>query len=499
MLKFLVYEDGRPAQQWPLRHAHLLGPDDVGVKGTVRFRDGLICCEKNAEGAAALALQVELEGAGELVLQTCLLPEREEPYVLSVELARHRLMRCLQKQEDWAMFELGDDHPAMRKYLRARRKFIEALSELDDPDEADRLGWEALRTGIEASERLALTHAESLLQRRRQAGQLSRHIIGSGVGLEQDPERVGPALAQHFDYIRLPMPWRRLEPEEQTYDWKVVDRWCEWAVKQRVPVIAGPLVSFTPDVLPDWLYMWDHDYDSIREVLSEHIERVVGRYRRVVSLWNVVSGIHVNSQFGLNFEQLMDLTGMAASLTKRVHPNGQTLIEITHPFGEYYASNQRAIPPLMYAEMVLQAGISFDAFGLKLVMGQPDEGRRMRDLMQVSALLDRFSSLGKPLHVSAAAVPSEPQEAAASGRGDNGSARGGYWRRPWSGEVQAEFLDRFYKMCLSKPFVDSVAWLDVTDHDRAELPSGGLLDAELEPKQGLHQLSALRDWCRETV
>jgi len=54
-------------------------------------------------------------------------------------------------------------------------------------------------------------------------------------------------------------------------------------------------------------------------------------------------------------------------------------------------------------------------------------------------------------------------------------------------------------MCLSKPFVDSVAWLDVTDHDRAELPSGGLLDAELEPKQGLHQLSALRDWCRETV
>ena len=501
MLKFQVFENGRTPADWPLTNAHLLGADDIGVKGMVEFRDGMIVCDKSAVGPAALALQVEIEGAGDLMLQTCLLPERERPYLLTLELARHRTMRCISKQEDWAMFDLGDDHPAIISFQRARGLFVEALCAADDPPEADRIARRALAAAIDASEEIALTHADALLNRRRQSGQLSRNILGCGVRLNHSqPKRIAPVVLEHFDYLRLPTPWRELEPEEQEYDWKRLDAWTDWANKRRMPVVAGPLISFSPDVVPDWLYIWEHDYDTVRDLLYEHIERVATRYRNAVSLWNVVSGVHVNDHFQFNFEQLMDLTRMAVMLVKKIHPAGRTLIEITHPFGEYYAHNTRSIPPLMYGEMLLQAGIPFDGFGLKLPMGDGAAGRCTRDLMQLSALLDRFSGLGKPVHITGAAVPSRPVASANSNPGgavgESSPSRAGYWHEPWSPEVQGRWLREFYEVALSKPFVESVSWTELAD-EGAGLPNGGLLGEDFQPKAALHRHAELRDHLRD--
>ena len=36
---------------------------------------------------------------------------------------------------------------------------------------------------------------------------------------------------------------------------------------------------------------------------------------------------------------------------KKIQPNARVLIEIREPFGEYYANNQRSIPPMMYADL----------------------------------------------------------------------------------------------------------------------------------------------------
>lgn len=494
MLKFQVFENGQLAKDFPMRNVHLVGADDIGVRSHIRFEDGFIIIDKSSVGPAALALQVNLEEVGELMLQTCLLPERPEPYNLSLELARHRLMKTIAKQEDWAMFDLAEDHPATRRIALAKRKFIEALNS-DHPAEIDRLGRQSLVTAIDASEELALAHADNMLSRRRQNGALARNIFGCGIHLAQSTDRVANTLLANFDYLRVPTPWRQLEPEEQEYNWSMLDAWCEWAFRNRLPIVAGPIVSFHPSVVPDWLYIWEHDYDTVRDLLYEHIERVVTRYRSVVTLWNVVSGIHVNNHFTFSFEQLMDLTRMAIMLVKKVHPTGRTLIEITHPFGEYYANNQRSIPPIMYAEMVLQAGVPFDGFGLKLLMGQASEGQWTRDLMSVSALLDRFNGLGKPVHVTAVAVPSEqlqPSEGKSNGEGDPG-----YWRKPWSPVVQGHWLEAFYHVCLSKPFVESVAWANLTDYEGAELPAGGLINEELKPKTAFRRLVGFRKMLQE--
>jgi len=62
------------------------------------------------------------------------------------------------------------------------------------------------------------------------------------------------------------------------------------------------------------------------------------------------------------------------------------------------------MPPLVYADVVIQSGISFDAFGLVLELGKNQPGMHIRDMMQISSKLDCFATVNKPLHI-VTAVP----------------------------------------------------------------------------------------------
>ena len=102
---------------------------------------------------------------GDLMLQTCLLPDRPEPYILAVELARHRIKMFIAKSEEWQMFDLSAEHPAMQLWEEARQLFTRSLT-THDPVKADGYARRSLKRSVDASERLALAHAEILLHRR---------------------------------------------------------------------------------------------------------------------------------------------------------------------------------------------------------------------------------------------------------------------------------------------------------------------------------------------
>src|SRR6185503_14553818 len=165
MLRFAVYDEHGPARDWPLVNAHLLGPEDLPIRGDVSFEDVVITCRRKGNGAAALCLQHDADSKGVLMLQTCLLPDRDEPYLLSVELARHRVKMFIAKSEEWQMFDLSMEHPAMRLWEEARQLSTEAwISE--SPAKADQAARRSLELAIDATERLAMAHAEILLHRR---------------------------------------------------------------------------------------------------------------------------------------------------------------------------------------------------------------------------------------------------------------------------------------------------------------------------------------------
>jgi hypothetical protein len=499
MLKFEVFENAGPAKSWPLRSAYLVGADGNPIRGTLEFEGGAIVADKREAGSAALVLLHPCGDLGELVLQTCLLPERDEPYLLNLELARHRLMTLYSKLEDWSMFELPADHPVLKRLEEARQLFVESLCLRNhDPVKSDELASKCLEAAIDGTEELALAHSDLLLNRRRETRAVPKLAIGSGIAPSMSDERVRMGLSSNFDFVLVPAPWKMLCPTENTYDWSVLDSWAEWAGRAKVPLSLGPLLCFAPDQMPDWVYIWEHDYDTIRDVAYEHIERVLERYRDRVSSWNILAGVHVNQHFPFNFEQIMDLTRMSAMLVKKMHPQGRSSIEVRQPFGEYFASNARSIPPHIYADLIVQGGVPFDALSIRMPTGQSLPGQFTRDLMQMSMMLEQFGVFGKPIRliVSAPSQPVSSMMIADPSNEEPVDDRCGHWRRPWSPNVQSHWLEAVYQVAMSKPFVEAVIWDDLIDHSNIVLPMGGLVAEDFQIKPAFRRLVSFRQSLR---
>ena len=540
MLRF-VSLDPTPTSTGILPGAYLVGKDNVAIAGEVTVRDGIVVCEKGSTEAAAIAVQLDLgqerldqlgpdttiEGItlrplGSWTLQTCLLPQRESPYLLVLELARHRIMMFLTKLEDWQAIESVEGTLPMRLFDAARKAFVKALvcahdSILPDSD-ASKLALRALWIALEASERLALQQAQQDFAARADGSMYeeieSEHtnpanrkpILHPGrggvilplkpaIGAVVSPNVFAPttqdAIMRSCDFITAPMRWIEMEPAEGEYDYSKTDRWIEWAIRQaKLPVVAGPLIDFRSTSVPDWLYIWENDYETLRELVYEHIKTLVTRYRRTVTRWTVCSGLHCGEHFKLSFEQMMDLTRICVLVTRKLHPRAKIQVEITQPWGEYHTHDRSSLPPLLYAEMLSQAGIQIDAFSLRMQMGSYRPGLQTRDLMAFSAMLDQYAMLDRPITISSLGVPSSeilPREQLP----DIPSA--GQWRQPWSDQVQADWLSAYGAVALSKPYIESICWHELADTaGSTDMRTGGLMDIKGIARPSLDRLTDLR-------
>ena len=496
-VKFEIYRSGARVTAFEPASAMAVGPESVPVPGEVFFRDGLLVVNRKDDHPVGLALLWDAGPLGSFVLETTRLQPRDNPYVLNVELARHRLMKIVQKQEDWNLF----DFPKFEKFLarlhEGQMLFADALGKLHDPPAAAALADRALEMAIDLSEQLAAFHSDLLLNRRRATNGFVRHIVGCRVDPQVTNERYRETLAANFDYAVLPMSWGQVQPEEQTFDVASIDEWVELLARRRVPAIAGPLVRLDAQHVPDWMVIWEHDYDMLREMAYDYVQKMVGRYRKSVGVWNVVAGVQSNTAFSLSFEQVIDLTRLLVTQVKTLQPTARTLVTVTHPFGEYHARGRggapAGVPPMLYAEMLANAGIAFEAFSLEIEMGVPATGHFTRDMFQLSCALDRFATLGKPVFLTAVGVPGRPN--ADPGDASNGRldpAQAGRWHRPWDPQLQADWMEAFYQTALSKPFVEAVAWGNLADVGPT-LPGGGLLDDMLQPKPAFAKLQQIRE------
>jgi GH35 family endo-1,4-beta-xylanase len=75
------------------------------------------------------------------------------------------------------------------------------------------------------------------------------------------------------------MSWKQLQPEEDTFITEPLDEWVEVLSRKRIPIVAGPLINLQDSEMPDWMFIWEHDYDTLRELAYEYVQKVVARYR----------------------------------------------------------------------------------------------------------------------------------------------------------------------------------------------------------------------------
>jgi len=113
----------------------------------------------------------------------------------------------------------------------------------------------------------------------------------------------------------------------------------------------------------------------------------------------------------------------------------------------------------------------------------------VRDLLQISSLLDEFVSMSKPLHISACQAPSDvSSDGWDAWAGQACVTKAGHWHNPWSQRLQAEWLQAFFRVAISKPYVESICWRDLADYEGHYVPHGGLCRNNLEPKLAFKEL-----------
>lgn len=493
MIRFLTQARGPNGDNLDLNGAYLVGSDGVPIRAEIEWGNGEIRCNKRVTGPAALSLLWNVPPFGAVMLETTRVMDRDRPYILPVELARGRLMRISQKREDWGLFDYPGADDLYARVDEAKSLFVASMT-AGSESAADEKGCEAVRAAVEVGEALSLFHAGIFLERRRAAKQFSPRPMGCGVTLRQADEAYRERLARAFDFVALPTSWGVLEPRQGSNAWDLVDPWIAWATKNKLAIRAAPLISFHKSHIPDWLHLYEQDFETVRDLVGAHVRRTVQRLRSYVWAWDVVSGLHAYNPFNYSHEQLVDLTRMCTLLVKQIAPRSTAIVDIVAPWGEYYARNPRTVPPLLFADMLAVAGINFDAFGLQFYFGVPVDGMFVRDMMQISAMIDRFANFGKPLHITAVQVPSgSTTDPTDHWRGAHAPAAAGQWHAKWSEAVQAEWLERFLEIVLSKPFVETVTWRDLADTDGHYLPHGGLLRRDLAPKAAYDQLLVLRN------
>jgi len=484
-VKFQVFKNGKIVDKFTPCGAYLFGTDGIGIRrAKFAFKNSLLQCEKPSLETTGLALLWPIEGFGKVLLPTTCLPERKSPYNLNVEITRAKLMQIINKREDWSFFDQLESLEDISKH--AQLLLTRAIQNIKDPPLASKLADESLEKAIVFSEDLTIKQAESLFEARSKAHGFGRGCLGCRIDpMQIDNPGYVEKLLELFGSVTIPINWAQIEPNKGNYDFSTLDVCIEALAKKKLAFGAGPLLCFSKEYLPEWLLGSKAGFEKIRDTAYQFASRVAVRYSNIIRAWCVISGLNVFNHFGFDFEQVLEMTRAANMAVKAASNRALKIIEVSNPWGEYYATTPHTIPPLVYIDMVVQSGINFDAFGVQMKFGKNQPGMHVRDMMQISAILDYFAPIAKPLYIIAVQVPSQ------NGDGLQNPEVAGIWHQQWSQTRQAQWLEQFYKIALSKPFVDSVTYSKLTDTADSTIAYSGLLTDQLEPKKSFRALKKL--------
>jgi hypothetical protein len=484
-VKFQVFNDGRAVDNFKLHGAYLFGTDGISIRrARIAFKDGLVDCVRPNLETAGLALLWPIQGFGKILLPTTCLPERERPYVLNIEIARAKLMQITNRREDWSFFDNIEGMEDVSK--QSQDLFVQAIQNIGDPSLASKLADEALVRAMTYSERLAIRQGKLAFDKRKKAQGFSRGALGCRIHPDHMTQGAYvEKLLENFTSVTVPVNWARIETKEGQFDFTHLDDCMSLLGRRKIVIGAGPLLHFSPAHLPLWLRESGHGFEKIRELAYQFVSKVVARYAGVVHRWYAISGLNEFNQFNFSFEQILEMTRAANMAVRAAGSRAVRIIEVSSPWGEYYATVPGSIPPFAYMDMVVQSGTSFEAFALQMRFGKDEIGLHLRDMMAISSILDCFAPVAKPLYVTDVEIPGS------AGQGPFNPDVAGLWHRPWDVVSQSQWLERFYRVALSKPFIEAVNYGNFSDADSGAISHSGLVTEAFEPKESYAAIKRL--------
>ncbi|MEM1256598.1 MAG: endo-1,4-beta-xylanase [Cyanobacteria bacterium P01_H01_bin.21] len=476
--------NGDPLPAESLDKLYLLTLEDEPLPNPERtVENGLLVSQAPPQWPVAIALQLPVEGFGDITVYADnrgrgFMPE-DFPIVLNRVFTRDRIARVTRTLSQWQAQGYRFSETIHQALEKAQALFQQA-EQHNTLSTQIRFWNDALSQALWAGEDLALSRA-----RQRIARSEPRLGFKFGCNAFAHPSS-GPDYDRYFEtlfnYATVPFYWKSFEPEQGKPRFEQVDRQVAWLENAGIPSKGHPLVWFHDASVPDWIR--DQSYNRVKEALRQRILEITRYYGDRISYYDVINeahGIPWGNELNYDDQQFLDLTHMACDAARVGNPKVQRVVNSCCLWARQVALFGPPMQsPLQYVKACLQADIPFEIIGLQLYYSH-------QDMFEIDRMLDRFTSFGKPIHITEMATSSETGVDANSQLGESR----GLWHAPWTERIQADWVESIYTLAYSKPEVEAITWWDLSDKNTF-WPFGGLLDEANQPKRAYYRLQGLQ-------
>ncbi len=463
------------------------GPDNMPWPTDTRVEPGLLTVRREVNESGFLLAPWDIKGFGRLMGATGTLIERTEPYSLTVELARGKVNQVRAQTVDLESDGIHLSPPLLAKIHDTSVAFSHAVSQ--HSSEQNGLAQSALESAYHAADELVKQAVAQELSQRHQRQRVLQAHIGCRLDSRDLPAAERALFTKSFTEASLLMPWNQVEATQGAFTWEPFDDLLSWAEGEKLSVVAGPLIDFTPSRLPDWLWLWRDDLTSIASFACDYVTAALKRYSKRIRTWELSSAANLAAILGLGEEELLWICARLVEAARHVDPGLNVVIGIAQPWGEYMSRDDRTHSPFIFADTLIRAGLSLAALDLEIVMGVAPRGSYARDLLELSRLLHLYSLLGAPLRVTLGYPSAKKLDPLADAEL---SIDAGYWPAGMQSSAQAEWARACAELALSKAYVQGVHWIHWSDAAAHQFPWCGIIDGSNQPKPALQELQALR-------
>lgn len=316
---------------------------------------------------------------------------------------------------------------------------------------------------------------------------------------EQDFRKVfGTLRDDGFNHFTVSMFWDQLEEKPGQY------RFQEWESKLglKYAIEAGfslkmhallqeAVPKHVKGMKPDEFAAASRQYFA-RATKHAYQETKIGE---AIVTWQAANEPSTNDYAKLDEGRKLDLLKSGADYLHANAPKAKVLInDVYADWGQRHeakAGAHKVVSPYEMFELLNRRGVQYDQMGLEWYPGlrvnmfdtYQLQGP-LQDFLTTSLELDRYESLGKPLHITEFEIPGVFDK----------EWKSGWWRTPWDEKVQAEYARRFYTIAFSKPHIHEITYWGISDNEPWVI-GGGLMTKDYRPKPVLEALSGLiKSW-----
>ncbi|MDX1965211.1 MAG: endo-1,4-beta-xylanase [Pirellulales bacterium] len=382
----------------------------------VRWEPPYLILDRGETDSGHLLCAWQTAQHGQIALTTGTLIERAAPYHLGTELARGTLNRVRNQTAMWqiAGMSMPDDLQPLTK--AAIQWLARAVTSEEDPQQLKTFAQLSLDLSLQAIHSLTQSYARQTAVARARQTPKQIVLIGAQVPLATPPTGWPASLETACNTIGLSVSWKEIEIAEGEYSWTALDRSLAWSQSQNLRVCLGPILDWGAGAFPDWLTLWEDDFDNLLTVTTDFVRRVVTRYKGRVQLWNAASKINTTPVWVLSDEQRLRLAVKILETIREVDPRTPLILTIDQPTGECLAESAGELTPWHFVDALCRAELGLAGLGLEYRLGFATGESLPRDPLAICQQLDLWSMLNLPLLLFLQYAPQLPHPEQAQSR-----------------------------------------------------------------------------------